>query len=292
MTKQHKYIFFVFFALLLSVFIVSPKKVYAADVLAYCQYTSYDKKGKMNYQAQIVVHKDYTMTGKALLYNGGGVSDSMLETTNANNLSKIARNKGQSSVCPKYVSIRKHQVSYNGPQQKITYNIRGYYKKETMKKACKSFEKKSDGFISFGPTKTKNTCTELNNTACLDGTDTSLKCGSASKKSEETKNKQNFTDCESLLGSVSDENSIAFILQKIFNYIKILGPLLVIILSSMDFTKVVMTGDEKSMKKAQNNLGIRLVCAALLFFLPNIIVLLFNIVLDGSFDATSLCGIN
>lgn len=71
-----------------------------------------------------------------------------------------------------------------------------------------------------------------------------------------------------VLGSVSDENSVAWLLNKIFDYVKIIGPILVVVLSSIDFLKVIFNGDDDAMKKAQKKLATRLVLAMALFFIP------------------------
>lgn len=71
-----------------------------------------------------------------------------------------------------------------------------------------------------------------------------------------------------ILGDPSDENSVAWLLNKIFDYVKIIGPILVVVLSSIDFLKVILNGDDDAMKKAQKKLGVRLILAALLFFIP------------------------
>ena len=84
-------------------------------------------------------------------------------------------------------------------------------------------------------------------------------------------------DCNGgLLGNPNDENSVAWLLQKIFDYTKVIGPILVVILSSIDFLKVIFNGDDDAMKKAQKKLGTRLVLALLLFFIPTIVQVLLS----------------
>ena len=75
-------------------------------------------------------------------------------------------------------------------------------------------------------------------------------------KTEETEmNTENYNqinECsgdDSMLGSVNDPNSVAWLLQQIFNYIKILGPLLVVVLSSVEFAKVIIQSDDEAMAK-------------------------------------------
>lgn len=98
---------------------------------------------------------------------------------------------------------------------------------------------------------------------------------------------QNCDGNDSLLGDPNDENSVAWLLQQVFNFIKVVGPILVVILSSVDFAKVVFTGNDDAMGKAQKKLAIRLVLAASLFFIPTIVAALLDI-----FGLTSpTCGI-
>lgn len=91
-----------------------------------------------------------------------------------------------------------------------------------------------------------------------------------------------------LLGNVNDENSVAWLLQRILNYLKIIGPMIVVVMSGVDFAKVIVTSDDEGMKKAQKKLITRLLLAASLFFLPELVVALLDIFGITS-DAT--CGL-
>ena len=93
-------------------------------------------------------------------------------------------------------------------------------------------------------------------------------------------------NCNSLLGDPTDEDSVAWLLQQIFNFIKIIGPILVVILSGLDFAKVIINSDDESMAKAIKKLGHRLILAGVLFFIP----LLVEVMLD-LFGFTSICGL-
>lgn len=88
---------------------------------------------------------------------------------------------------------------------------------------------------------------------------------------EETGKDQGCTGSNSLLGDPNDESSVAWLLQQILNFIKILGPILVVILSSVDFIQVIVKSDDESMGKAQKKLIKRLVLAALLFVIPSLV---------------------
>ena len=77
-------------------------------------------------------------------------------------------------------------------------------------------------------------------------------------------------------------------MQQLLNYIKILGPILVVILSSLDFAKAIITSDDESMKKAEKKLAIRLVLAIALFLIPTLV----SVLLD-TFGITTdaICGL-
>jgi len=96
-------------------------------------------------------------------------------------------------------------------------------------------------------------------------------------------------NCNGIFGDPTDTESLAYIIQKILDYIKIIGPILVVVLSSIDFVKVIWSSDDESMKKAQQKLVKRLVAAVLLFLLPVLIDLMFNLINDSIVDPT--CGI-
>ena len=57
-----------------------------------------------------------------------------------------------------------------------------------------------------------------------------------------------------ILGNPEDENSVAWLLQHILDFIKIVGPIIVIILSSVEFAKVIIKNDDESMGKAKKRL--------------------------------------
>ena len=85
------------------------------------------------------------------------------------------------------------------------------------------------------------------------------------------------TDCVGILGDPGNEETVAWLLQQILNYIKILGPILVVILSSMDFAKAIIASDDESMKKAEKKLMIRLVLAVALFLVPTLVSVMLSI---------------
>lgn len=95
------------------------------------------------------------------------------------------------------------------------------------------------------------------------------------------------TGSNAALGDVNDPDSVAWLLQKILNYLKIIGPFLVLVYSSIDFLKAMITSDDDSLKKATKNLSMRLILALALFLIPTLVSVMLNIV-----GLTSdLCGL-
>lgn len=84
-------------------------------------------------------------------------------------------------------------------------------------------------------------------------------------------------ECEDIF-EFDKEGSVGWMLQTIFDYIKVIGPVIVVLLSAIDFIKAVVGTDEKAMKEAQSKLIIRLVAALALFLIPTLIQLLLNFI--------------
>ena len=93
---------------------------------------------------------------------------------------------------------------------------------------------------------------------------------------------------ESLFGNPQDENSVAWIIQQILDIIKIVGPILVLVLSSVDFLQVILNGDDKAMASAQKRLITRLFLAAALFILPFLVTFLLDIF---GLTSSGICGL-
>lgn len=84
-------------------------------------------------------------------------------------------------------------------------------------------------------------------------------------------------ECNALLGDKEKEESVAWLVQKLLDYLKILGPILVVILSSVDFATAIISSNDDTMKKAQKKLITRLIAAVLLFLVPTIVEVLLDI---------------
>lgn len=82
---------------------------------------------------------------------------------------------------------------------------------------------------------------------------------------------------DTLLGNVDCECSVAWLLQKLLNYIKILGPTIAIVLGTKDFVQAIISSEDDNMKKTEMRFAKRIVAAALLFFIPLLVQLLLDI---------------
>lgn len=84
-------------------------------------------------------------------------------------------------------------------------------------------------------------------------------------------------NCEGLLGDKNNPDTVAWLLQEILDILKVVGPLLVVVLSSFDFAKVIISGDNEAMNKAGKKLGIRLALAVALFLIPTLVTVLLDV---------------
>ena len=83
-------------------------------------------------------------------------------------------------------------------------------------------------------------------------------------------------DCPDIINM--DEGKLGWLLNTILNYIRVIGPVLVVLLSAIDFIKAIVGTDEKAMKEAQSKLIIRLVAAIALFLIPTLVQLLLSFI--------------
>lgn len=79
--------------------------------------------------------------------------------------------------------------------------------------------------------------------------------------------------CESIF-NFDNPDSLGSFLQRIFDMVKLIAPILVILFGSLDFGKAVISSDQEELKKAQSRFIKRCIAAVALFFLPTIINLL------------------
>ena len=90
--------------------------------------------------------------------------------------------------------------------------------------------------------------------------------------------------CDELFGSKDDPDSLAYLINQILLYVRIIVPILIILLGSLDFAKAVVAAKEDEMKKAQKTFVRRLIAGVAVFFAPvivNLIMQLADIVWEG-----------
>lgn len=96
-------------------------------------------------------------------------------------------------------------------------------------------------------------------------------------------------DCSgeaTILGNVNDPDSVAWLLQKILNYLRVLAPFLTLVLSSLDYVKAILSSDDESLAKAHKKLIYRLLLAAALFVLPTLVSVMLNVL---GFTSSGTC---
>lgn len=87
----------------------------------------------------------------------------------------------------------------------------------------------------------------------------------------------NCVENDSILGDPECEDSVAWLVQLVLNIIKIAGPILVILLSSVDYIMVIVKSDNDAFQKAQKKLVTRLILAMLLFVVPVIVQVILGV---------------
>ena len=94
------------------------------------------------------------------------------------------------------------------------------------------------------------------------------------------------TGCGFITGGLSKE------IKKIFNIIKIAGPILAVLLGMIDFAKAVASPDaDKEMKDANKRFIRRLIAAALLFIVPTLLSFLINIFIGDKLGEDVYCDL-
>ena len=76
----------------------------------------------------------------------------------------------------------------------------------------------------------------------------------------------------------SDNGSVAWLIKKILDYIKIAGPVLVLILTSVDYLRALIQSDDETMAKINKKLGTRLLLIVLLFLIPTLVNVVLSLV--------------
>ena len=85
-----------------------------------------------------------------------------------------------------------------------------------------------------------------------------------------------------------DTRAVLSVVQTAINFIKIIVPVVIVVLAMVDVFKVVTNGkaDEGERKKAFTTLATRFVLGVVIFFVPQIVKILFKAIVPNS-DATT-----
>ena len=78
-------------------------------------------------------------------------------------------------------------------------------------------------------------------------------------------------------------------LKEIFKFVKIIAPIIFLVLTSLDFAKVVFSDSKDGMDKAKNNFLKRAVATLIIFFAPDIITLIMQIIDDEAIKNAANC---
>lgn len=81
-------------------------------------------------------------------------------------------------------------------------------------------------------------------------------------------------ECGDIFGDKNDNTSLMYVINKVFNWIRIAVPILLIVLGIADFSKVIANQDPDALKKATSKFSKRCVVAIIIFFLPSVIMLI------------------
>ena len=83
--------------------------------------------------------------------------------------------------------------------------------------------------------------------------------------------------CKDFLGDENDPESIRSLLNTAMLYVRIIVPILIILLGSVDLAKAVIAGKEDNMKKAQMDFAKRILIGVAVFFVPTLVDIIMDL---------------
>ena len=110
-------------------------------------------------------------------------------------------------------------------------------------------------------------------------------------KTTSTEYNRNNIDCDGIFGSKNDPDSLRYLLNEILQYPRIIIPILVIGLGTLDMAKAVIASKPDEMTKAQKTFVRRCIIGVVAFFIPtimNILMYLADLVWNGMYTT---CGL-
>ena len=90
-----------------------------------------------------------------------------------------------------------------------------------------------------------------------------------------------------ILGKCGDQDllTILSVVRAALNVVMFVIPIILIVLGIVDLSKAVIASDEKKTKEAQKMFVTRLIYAVVIFLIPTIVSLLFNLLPDAVFGS-------
>lgn len=83
---------------------------------------------------------------------------------------------------------------------------------------------------------------------------------------------------ESTCEGVFNPETLQFLKTSVFKPIHIAVPVILVVLTTMDFAKSVFSNEKDGMEKAKKNFIRRAIVAVILFFIPNILEIVFDLI--------------
>ena len=93
-------------------------------------------------------------------------------------------------------------------------------------------------------------------------------------------------DYESIFGSKDDPDSIRYLLETVLQYVRIIVPILIILMGTLDLGKAVLANKEDQIKKAQTDFIKRVIIGVAVFFVPllvDVVMWLADLVWQGDY---------
>lgn len=295
-----KHVFLTIFISIIFVYILMPGDVFAAPTgtknqTCTCIGTKYkgelnlssDENGKNQGIEWKYSDENRPPSGFKNLSSGDRPSNNRYDSSrypdNFDFVATGANGKVSSLMCPAQVVVAKNKIYLYGQNQVATNEPTNFYNTMTDK---------SDIY---------NCVVETEENSVVDGNSASsntqkweqMSSGAGEpEKIDPPEFVQKKQTCESVFGKADDSNnqSVAWFLQTIFNYIRIMGVLLAVVFSALDFSKCIISNDHEAWHKAQKRLSYRTGGVIALMLLPTLINFLLGLFISGSITDFT-CGI-
>ena len=101
-------------------------------------------------------------------------------------------------------------------------------------------------------------------------------------------NNNTINTCNDLLGNPDNPDDVAYYVQVALNFVKILGPVLIIALSVYDYVRAIPSGDKEILNKVNKKTVVRVCAGIAIFFAPILVEALFKLL--GLYSGND-CGI-